>query len=306
MWFYVLRNLPILFCCTTVCLQYLFPCRDALAISLSPQQSACVFCINCSNLSSTVCLVLVDVSRPLGGKVHDGSNVSQDEDYTSVDSSITCSWEGFSDPESGIAEYEVLSIVSGVAYPPRMVGTVQLSRDTSVSVRHGDRIRSLVTAINGAGSRTTVSTDGYLVDKTPPRLVSIGIENAQPRKPFYQSHSDSVTVLWSYNDDESGIDSYKVTVIELLHGNNRPVYPNKGEWADIAKQGGNGFINRMVVPGLSLVNGAVYIAKVMAINRANLAVIHASEPLTVDTTPPEVLWVSSNTYCYGCDYVHSR
>ena len=229
--------------------------------------------------------------------------VSQDVNFSSVDSSVSCSWEGFSDPESGIVKYEVQTLVNEIqAHSYVLDGTQLVSHVTSVTVRNGYRIQSRVTAFNGAEMRQTVYTNGYLVDKTPPRLVCIGIENATPGKPYYQSNSTSITASWEFKDPESGIDHYMFKVIKLRNGIRVPGYPPQG-WSRLVKDEVN-CSDRQVISRLSLENGGIYAVNVKAVNRANLETTYASQSLTVDTTPPIVNSVSQSGS--GVSRIHTK
>ena len=235
--------------------------------------------------------MLVDLTNPVAGWVKDGLDPTENVDFSYVDSAAYCNWNGFYDPESNVAGYEVQSFISGVPGFLRSVGLVTSSTDTSVVLQHGDTVRSVVTAIDGADRRTSIATDGYIIDKSPPLLISIGFEGSRAGIPFFQADMTMIKATWAYEDPESGIKSYRVAVHEFHHGNTQPIYPSQGDWADFPKQGKDGTINMLVVSNLALRSGAEYVVKVTATNQAKLAVIHTSEPMIVDSTPPAVAWL---------------
>ena len=234
---------------------------------------------------------MVDLTDPVRGWVKDGLDPAEDIDYSYVDSAVYCNWNDFYDPESDIVRYEVQSFVSGTPFPVRSVGLDTQSVDISVSLKHGDTIRSILTAVDGAERRTSIATNGYIIDKSPPLLVSIGFEGSRKGIPYFQADVGMITARWVYKDPESGIKSYQVAIYELHHGSNQAIYPSQGDWADFPKQGDEGAVNQLVVSNLALTSGAEYVVKVKATNNAKLAVSHTSEPMTVDDTPPVIAWV---------------
>eukprot|EP00118_Oscarella_pearsei_P018126 m.184105 g.184105 ORF g.184105 m.184105 type:complete len:5153 (+) comp39317_c0_seq2:47-15505(+) len=241
--------------------------------------------------------VLVDVTPAKGGIVRDGSVLGSDWDYSYDQTAIYSNWDGFFDNESSIVGYEVQSIVSGKKLAVQSVDFASASThsDVSAHVQHGNRIVSIISAINGAGIKTTLTTDGYVIDATPPELLTIRFVDAIEGEPFYQSVSDSVKAAWSYQDLESGIKEYRVGVHEIKFGSTFTVYPVAGDWIDFPKQGKDGDINTYWQKGLKLANGAQYVVKVMAINRAELSAIHDTEPATIDTSPPVMRYVVVGT-----------
>ena len=50
--------------------------------------------------------IMVDRTPPLAGTVNDGSVISLDASYQSSLDTLCVNWEGFSDPESGVAEID--------------------------------------------------------------------------------------------------------------------------------------------------------------------------------------------------------
>ena len=247
-------------------------------------------------------LVLVDTTPARGGTVRDGSIPGVDWKYSYEEAAVYSNWDGFFDNESSIARYEVQSSISGKQLPVQSVDSSSRTHaDVSAHLQHGDRILSIISAVNGAGVKTTLTTDGYVIDTTPPELLVIRYADALAGLPFYQSTSDSVKAVWSYRDPESGMKSYRVAVHEIKFGSSFTVYPLVGDWIDFAKQGKDGDLNTYLQRGLSLANGARYVVKVMAINNAELSVIHSTETVTIDTSPPVMRYVSAEglTYCFS-------
>ena len=242
--------------------------------------------------------VLVDRTPPNPGTVRDGSSEGVDWVYSSDETAAYSNWNGFYDPESSLAGYNVQTVVSGKPHAVQsdVSPAMEAFADLSVHLQHGDSVRSIITAINGAGKKTSQTTNGYLIDTTPPELLALRYLNSIEGEPFYQSVSNAITAVWSYQDLESGVKGYRVAIHELKYGRTFTAYPAVGDWVNFAKQGSDGDLNVFSRNGLQLANGARYTVKVMAINNAGLSVIHNTEPLRVDTTAPYMRYVSTRRF----------
>nr|KAG5686567.1 hypothetical protein BaRGS_027224 [Batillaria attramentaria] len=56
--------------------------------------------------------VLIDITPPVPGNVSDGENAEKDEDFTSEAATMSASWAGFYDPESGLQPYTLTVLVN--------------------------------------------------------------------------------------------------------------------------------------------------------------------------------------------------
>ncbi len=142
--------------------------------------------------------VTVDRSPPVPGLVSDGRGL-KDVDSQTGGNTITASWLGFVDYESGVVKYEVaVSISSGTANVAAVAGGVsynhlvpsysgarfvdvglrtEVSLDISswagLSLTAGQRYFVFVRARNGAGLVSdAVSSDGFVVDVSGPEAVA--------------------------------------------------------------------------------------------------------------------------------------
>ena len=52
-------------------------------------------------------IVLVDLTPPIPGIIHDGSSIERDLHFTSDSSTISAVWSGYTDPQSEIILYRV-------------------------------------------------------------------------------------------------------------------------------------------------------------------------------------------------------
>jgi hypothetical protein len=114
-----------------------------------------------------------DTTPPAAGRVYDrpgNDQVHEDVSQHASLTSISASWDGFSDKESGVVEYEwaigtEASPESMKAFAP--VGTATSATAAELTLVEGTAYVVTVRAINGAGLVTTVRSDGVTV--TVPR-----------------------------------------------------------------------------------------------------------------------------------------
>ena len=204
--------------------------------------------------------------------------------FSGDDSAVYCNWDGFLDPESHISAFYVQSIINGYTFPRQSSNSFETYADVRNSVDNGDRVESVVIAVNGAGLETRNVTDGYLIDTSPPLLRSIGYTTPLQ----YRSDKDSISAYWSYEDPESGIMRYDVAIRVIKRGVDVTVFPRGTNWDEIYNP--SNFV-QYSQSGLDLEDGKTYKITVKAVNRANLISVHETEPFTVDSSPPVVSFV---------------
>ncbi|XP_064643194.1 uncharacterized protein LOC135497317 isoform X2 [Lineus longissimus] len=160
---------------------------------------------------------LCDYSPPVCGFVHDGIRGSATADrkarnYQEDDGHIWAHWE-FSDPHSGIVSYS-WSVGScagcGDVFKDHPVGTNTdaVADKFGVALRQGLTYYVTVTACNGVGLCSSASSDGVLIDSSPPisGLVHDGVGLFDID---YQNSRASVGAKWwGFIDPQSGISYY--------------------------------------------------------------------------------------------------
>jgi uncharacterized delta-60 repeat protein len=150
--------------------------------------------------------LLVDMTPPLGGLVQDGS--IGDHDYTTDSSNLQGNWTGFDDPESGIVDYLVaVGSTPGFddIYAFTAVGVTDFAMASGLSLNSGTTYYFTVRAVNGAGLTFDATSDGVMVDYTPPPAP------AQPAVFPAMTSTGTVTVSWNpVTDLESGTLGYEV------------------------------------------------------------------------------------------------
>ena len=241
--------------------------------------------------------MLVDTTDPVGGIVQDGSNPAQDVNITSDSNVVAATWNGFSDPDSGIARYKVEVKTQGKEEAfSKVVGSDSLpsSSDgfewTHIHFDDGDRVLVSVTAVNGAEQQVTRQSDGFLVDTTPPLLVYLrdgldAIEDVQ-----YQTNRSQANAIWELVDVESGVEYHEVSLLQLKSGSRMRVWPPVTLDGPIAERlAGNA--TSWTKTSLELVSGGKYIVTVTAVNKAGLMATHETDGFIVDDFPPQVLSV---------------
>ena len=120
--------------------------------------------------------VTVDSTPPVGGGVRDGES-SVDMDVQWDDSFIAGNWDEFTDPESDVTNYQ------WCAGTTKGVCDVVAETDVGISTRgrkflspsllSGLAVYITVTAVNGAGAKAKVYSDGLTIDTTPPVITTV-------------------------------------------------------------------------------------------------------------------------------------
>ncbi|XP_069134844.1 uncharacterized protein [Argopecten irradians] len=158
---------------------------------------------------------VIDKSPPTKGTVQDGVDVqSPDIDFQANTTHAGCHWSGFSDPHSGVLYY-----TAGLGTQPSEddVRTMtSTGTQTAIRWQHtlvpGAQYFCTVQACNGAGLCTSVSSNGFTTDTSPPvpGVVHVGIDGHHSR---YWPHPDTIQAQWfGFSDVESGIRRYEVCI----------------------------------------------------------------------------------------------
>ncbi|KAL9987466.1 hypothetical protein ACROYT_G001779 [Oculina patagonica] len=177
-----------------------------------------ITCTNADGFSSTSSSdgVIVDITSPNAGLVHDGSSLLADVDYQSSTTLVESVWNAFEDQESGIVEYRW-----GLGTTPddtdamnfTAVGRMTSGKADNVLLTHGVRYYVTVEAANGAGTTSRGWSSGFVVDVSPPELTEV---TAGPN--LWIGPSDNLHASWKSEDLESGIDKTEFCVGTLPLG----------------------------------------------------------------------------------------
>ncbi|KAK7493739.1 hypothetical protein BaRGS_00015068, partial [Batillaria attramentaria] len=249
----------------------------------------------CTKSSSTS--LTFDDSPPTSGHVTVGFDGHHSR-FLGHNSSIPVQWTGFSDPQTGIAEFRwcVGTTPGGCDVAPT-VHTL-LSR---ASVRSGlalpvaTSLYVTVHAKNPVGLVTTGVSDTFLVDTTPPEIVNVPkFLSPRDESPASSQWDRSVLHLtWDFRDPDSTVVSHTVQIRSKVTG--RFV-------TDPVILGADSELILTLDKDHLLLDGDIHWATVTACNAAGLCSTATSSELLVDSTPPVVgtfesplTWTKSTT-----------
>lgn len=228
--------------------------------------------------------MLVDITPPIRGMVSDGKRNERELKFSSETVSKYANWEGFSDPESGIAEYKIDVYINN-----EMLKTFDNSKKTefedhTISMEHNDEVYFKVYGINGAENQIGTESDGFRVDQTPPVMTFIS-DNSQGL--MYQSDNTQLQLEWEFYDSESGIDEYRTIIFETRYGVKQKYWPTNERNNITSPISPYSAKIQTSIKGLSLQDGVTYSLQVNALNGARLATAHETKGVTIDTTRPD-------------------
>ena len=222
--------------------------------------------------------VLIDLTPPVSGDV-------VDEDFYAINATFTASWNGFYDPESAVDRCTVsialqtsLESVWERDVASNGAGTISVSVDTWT---HGSSYLTVLTCYSEKFS--TSKSDGFTVDGTPPSGGSVsfsitGVESGMTAVAGF---------LTDFHDDESGIASYHLTLIN---------------------QKGDSVFNEDVgqvtsfSASLNLTTQIEYQVIVRARNKAKLDTYRRSAWVMHDTTAPVASYIYDGVENYDLDF----
>ncbi|XP_070572874.1 uncharacterized protein [Ptychodera flava] len=240
---------------------------------------------NAAGLCTTVTSdgIIPDNSPPIAGKVYDGVSHG-DIAFQSSRTSLSAHWYNFHDPHSQLSHYELRAGTTpgGDDILPRT--RLHLTEKAYISqlpnqLRIATPIYVTVTAFNKAGLLIEKSSNGMMVDDTPPTL---------KKKPTYDSSMGSVyngtqvwsgllSVSWEFHDSESPIVSQLLSV-STHRQSDLNVSPVKVQ----------GNVHQYTFTNLSLYDGNTYYVHVIACNAAKLCASCDTDDILIDSSPPTV------------------
>ncbi|XP_052082402.1 uncharacterized protein LOC127720030 [Mytilus californianus] len=243
--------------------------------------TACNTADLCSSVTSDG--FIIDNSPPNIGKVKDGADYI-DINYQSLRSYVAATWRGFNDPQSGLNKYSIRvgSLMGGddiISKSELPLTDIAVFSNTSITDEIPTNIRIYITvrAYNKAGLYSEATSNGFLVDDSPPSF---------SRKPelFQQLGSRRVNTIiyrsclkvsWDVNDEESFIERQYISVIS-----------HKGGEINSTSTELNGIVRDFTYTRLDLHDGGVYFVTVIACNGAKVCVKETSDGIFIDNSPP--------------------
>ncbi|WAR05117.1 hypothetical protein MAR_020486 [Mya arenaria] len=254
---------------------------------------ACNTAMLCSRATSDG--FLIDKSQPTRGTVIDGLRGS-DIEYQASRTHVGCKWFGFSDPQSGLSHYvwrlgtlkggdDIVSATNVHNHEIAYIIDVQSHSGSLLPV--GRPIYCTVRAYNKAGFYSEISSNGFVVDTSPP-----AISKELTLSPFGRSSSydrttllrSSLKVHWDTSDSDSGISAQYLSVSSHMGGE-----------FNISTIKIDAVATDYTLLKLDLHDGSYYDIKLTVCNGAKLCTHSLYENLLVDSTPPTMGTFAINT-----------
>nr|XP_006817093.1 PREDICTED: uncharacterized protein LOC100376421 [Saccoglossus kowalevskii] len=282
-------------------------CQDNLVLEHNTTYYNTIVAVNMGHKKLTTKVTtdgfLCDETSPLVGWIHDGLNADEDIEFTSEASTVSANWGDFYDPESNIDNYFVNvwrkhADDDGItAYPTTNIhGPESLSGATSFinwhhfHLHHGDFVYIELEAVNGALNSIVESSDGVFVDLTEPLFYYLYDSDASGnRLQQYTSSETQLSASWEFGDQDSGVESYRISIFQTYGGLRYQIYP--------AERGSHATLEGAATSwtsqdSLELINGAHYSLRIIAVNGAGLSNVQDTDGVIVDTSPPKMRQVS--------------
>lgn len=234
-----------------------------------------------------------------------GGAEERDYDFTDDITAITARFHGFSSQAcGGLVGYEwaVGEGVEGAARESVVLFTARGLTDNGGGSGHAQlpvaglreltnrRLYITVRGMNGCGGVLESTSNGFVIDTSPPSLEVIGtgyqaIERAQSagdsiENARYQT-SDFYSAVWESADPQSDIPDDVIVRMGTFPG---------GSDISLGRMVSGDHVREQI----SVMEGRPTYVSVTAVNGAGLESIAIGEPITMDTTPPhtgEVCWV---------------
>ena len=159
--------------------------------------------------------VLVETTPPIFvSPPYDGPVFGFDFEYSSNLSSLSVNWR-CEDKDSGLRQVFV-----GIGTQPgiqdiiyrRILPYKMTHRFDGLDLSRGVRYFSTVKCINNVGLQNSMSSNGIVMDSTPPVLKYINIGGKNHQAPLHIGQGAMLHVNWKFNDVESNVIKYMVTI----------------------------------------------------------------------------------------------
>ena len=182
------------------------------------------------------------------------------------------------DPESGIMKSEV-SICSSININDCLLRNMDVDNRTIICIadlefQEGVKYETKIRSTNIVGLASELSSDGFVVDSTPPIMGEITHVENPPLEESSQFTSSEISVEWSgFLDKESGVQKYYLCIGTQPGGCNVMNFTDVGNSTSYSSR------------DLQLVQGETYFVSIKAENRAGLVSdVKSSTGVAVDKT----------------------
>lgn len=200
-----------------------------------------------------------------------------DKDFITAKDAYCVNWETL-DPESGILKNEV-SICSSVNMDDCLLHNMDVGTRTTICVadlefQEGVKYETRIRSTNIVGLASELSSDGFVVDSTPPVMGEVTHVENPPLEESSQFTSSGISVEWNgFFDKESGVRTYHLCIGTQPGGCNVLNSTDVGNSSSYSYQ------------DLQLVQGETYFVSIKAKNRAGLVSdVKSSTGVAVDKT----------------------
>ena len=251
----------------------------------------CIRATNGAGLHRTDCSpgMFIILGKFIAGAVSDGPITSaSDIDFQLDDKAIWAHWKGFKDPTFGIRGYDWCirdqppdpSLTDVCKWPFVEVHHLKTSanRFFNLTLEHGKKYYVTVKAENNRGEHVSSSSDGVVVDRTPPVGKSLQISPTTGKGALYVTTPSSPVVTWSIDDPESGMSHF------LLGVGSFPFQDDLLEFRRVDS------LSRSIdldLLNFTLHEGLTFHVTVTGVNMLGLETTLTSQQIVVDWTPPE-------------------
>ena len=250
----------------------------------------CIRVTNGAGLDRTDCSpgIKAILGKFSAGEVSDGPVTSaKDIDFQLDDKAIWAHWNGFKDPVFGISKYDWCirdqppkpSGYSMCKWPFMDVLHLKTSanRFYNLTLEQGRKYYITVRAENSRGEHVSSSSDGVVVDRSPPVGKSIHVVPATGKETLYVTSSSAPVVTWTMDDPESGLSHFLVGVGNFAFQDDLISFYRVTS------------LSRSVdldVLNLTLREGMTFYVTVTGANMLGLETTMTSQQIVVDWTPP--------------------
>ena len=234
--------------------------------------------------------VLVDTSPPLAGYVADGKP-GQEIDVQVESSVLRASWGNYTEKETKIVSYQLaFGSIPGAQDIQEftnvgLVNTFTSSRLKVSELTNGHRYYATVIAFNVLGIPSSiVSSDGVLVDFTPPIFSQPTRDGDDPSRDSSYTSESFLTATWICKDPETNISS-----TEIAFG----LQPGEADVMNLTSLPDS---QTSFTINLKLQHGYRYFSTVRCTNKAGLTSVSFSDGIVYDETAPTPLYVRDGDY----------
>ncbi|CAH1249045.1 SELE [Branchiostoma lanceolatum] len=242
------------------------------------------------NVSASTTGIMVDLTPPEAGFLQDSDVVGEDLTFSSDPATVAGHWGNFTDPESGIMDFSIAverkqkdQAENEVIHESESVGMTTSFRWHHFHLHQGDQVFVNLNVTNRALGITSLMSNGFVLDLTPPELIYLRDGMDPDRDLQYSTSTTELMANWMFIDEETGVNHIDLQMYQTYGG-------TKTKLGDSVSLDGAAQ-NWTSTQAITLNIGALYTIRVHAINAAGLTAVHETDGVLIDPTPPRLLYV---------------